>query len=111
LPSTISGGARDRIVTPERFECEMAISGKAQMEYGVAASNGNTTNSIVPQNPTSSTVVTTVYGKITIPIGAPKSRIDCDRLYQLEVRRRELEIKLLEMQTSPDQFKPAVIPK
>lgn len=108
LPSTITGNARDRIVTPERFECEMSLSGKAQLEYGLAASNTIQPNSFVT-NPDPGKNVT-VYGKLVIPIGAPKSRIDCNILYEMEIRRRELEIKLLEMQTNPDNFRPAVVP-
>lgn len=109
LPATVNNGARDRIVTPERFECENSLSGKAQLEYGVAASNGDSTSVYNTSNTTGKTV--TVYGKIIIPIGGPKSRIDCNELYELEVKRRKLEIKLLEMQTNPDFFKPSAIPK
>ena len=101
LPSTISNGARDRIVTPERFECENSLSGKAQLEYGVAASNSAMQNVFNVPAPTEGKNVT-IYGKLIIPIGAPKSRIDCNRLYELEVRRRELELRLLEQQLRPE---------
>ena len=37
-----------------------------------------------------------VYGKITIPIGAPKERLNCDALYQLELRKKRLEVQKLE---------------
>jgi len=106
----VNGGARDRIVTPDRFECENSLSGKAQIEYGVAASNGSSSNAF-SGTPTTAGTAVTVYGKLIIPIGAPKSRIDCNRLYELEVEKRMLEIKLLQMQTSPDYFKPAEVPK
>ena len=109
LPNTINGGARDRIVTPERFECENSLSGKAQLEYGVAASSGTTNNTFATSQTNGNAV--TVYGKIVIPIGAPKSRIDCDRLFQLEMRRRELEIKLLEQQTLPGNFTASEAPR
>lgn len=36
-----------------------------------------------------------VYAKITIPIGAPKERINCNALYKLELERRELEVQKL----------------
>ena len=101
LPSTISNGARDRIVTPERFECENSLSGKAQLEYGVAASNSATENVFNLPNTNQGKNVT-IYGKLIVPIGGPKSRIDCNRLFDLEVRRRELELKLLEQQLRPE---------
>lgn len=109
LPSTSANVARDRIVTPERFECENALGGKAQVEYGVAASNSQNNNNFQATPPTGGNNVT-VYGKIVIPIGGPKSRIDCNRLFELEVRKRELEIRLLEMQTNPDNFKATPVP-
>ena len=108
LPSTVNSGARDRVVSPDRFECEMAIQGKAQFEYGVAATNSQSNNFIGQTNNNGTNL--TAYGKIVIPIGAPKTRLDCNRLYELELRKRELEIKLLEMQTNPDNFRAAEAP-
>ncbi len=37
-----------------------------------------------------------VYGRIIIPIGAPKKRLNCDALYQLELRKKRLEVEKLE---------------
>lgn len=37
-----------------------------------------------------------VYGKIVIPIGAPKERLNCNALYQLELRVKRLEVEKLE---------------
>ena len=37
-----------------------------------------------------------VYGKIVIPIGAPKERLNCNALYQLELRKKRLEVEKLE---------------
>ena len=37
-----------------------------------------------------------VYGRIIIPIGAPKGRVDCDILYQLELSKKRMEIQKLE---------------
>ena len=37
-----------------------------------------------------------VYGKITIPLGAPKERLNCNTLYQLELRKKRLEVLKLE---------------
>lgn len=36
-----------------------------------------------------------VYGKLTIPIGGPKERINCNTLYQLELEARRLEVQKL----------------
>jgi hypothetical protein len=36
-----------------------------------------------------------VYAKITIPIGAPKERLNCNTLYQLELTKKRLEVQKL----------------
>jgi hypothetical protein len=33
-----------------------------------------------------------VYARITIPIGAPKERLNCNILYQLELEKKRLEV-------------------
>ena len=38
-----------------------------------------------------------VFARITIPLGKrAKSRIDCNRLYELELRKKQLEVQKLE---------------
>ena len=37
-----------------------------------------------------------VYAKITIPIGAPKERLNCNTLYQLELTKKRLEVQKLQ---------------
>jgi len=33
-----------------------------------------------------------VYARITIPIGAPKQRLDCAKLYLIELEKQRLEL-------------------
>jgi len=39
-----------------------------------------------------------VYARITIPIGAPKKRIDCNAFFTLELERRRLEVLRLQQE-------------
>ena len=39
-----------------------------------------------------------VYARINIPIGAPKERINCNSLYQLELRKKRLEVLKLQQE-------------
>ena len=40
-----------------------------------------------------------VYARITIPLGKkPKSRVDCNRLFELELRKKQLEVRKLEQE-------------
>ena len=36
-----------------------------------------------------------IYARIIIPLDAPKERINCNTLYQLELQRRRLEVEKL----------------
>lgn len=41
-----------------------------------------------------------VYARINIPIGAPKERINCNRLYKIEIEKRELELQRLRQEVA-----------
>jgi len=39
-----------------------------------------------------------LYARIVIPLNAPKERINCNTLYQLELRKKRLEVVKLEQE-------------
>jgi len=39
-----------------------------------------------------------VYARITIPLDGPKERVNCNTLYQLELKKKRLEIMKLEQE-------------
>ena len=41
-----------------------------------------------------------LYGRVVIPIGRKARRVDCTRLYQLEIERMRMELELLRMGTT-----------
>jgi hypothetical protein len=41
-----------------------------------------------------------VYARIIIPIGAPKERINCNTLYQLELEKKRLEVIKLQQEVA-----------
>lgn len=77
----------------------MAIGSSTNVEFGVVGiidKNGDPfqayqDNYIMRQQETN----VGVYAKITIPIGAPKERINCNVLYKLELEKRRLEVQRL----------------
>ena len=42
------------------------------------------------------------YGRVVVPIGRTPKRLDCSRLYELEVERLQMELRLLKMGLAPD---------
>jgi len=70
------------------MRCSNAVGGGINLEYGVTGVlSGLDTNS---RNKDIG-----VYARIVIPLDKPKSRINCDDLYQVELAQRRLEIQQL----------------
>ena len=86
------------------LDCRNAIGSATNLEFGVVGV-------LNQQDPTSSMYVDNqmsnsgdmlkdigVYARITIPIGAPKERINCNSLYKLELEQRRLEVLKLQQE-------------
>ena len=79
------------------LDCSMAIGSSTNVEFGVVGLiNGVNNNTIITTNPTNQSTNVGVYGRITIPIGAPRNRLDCNELYQLELKKKRMEVQKLE---------------
>jgi hypothetical protein len=73
------------------LDCSMAIGGSTNLELGVMGGVNNLGgDSLAPQ-----TKDIGIFARIVIPLNAPKSRIDCNQLYLLELQQRRLEIQQL----------------
>lgn len=78
------------------LDCQNAIGSATNLELGVTGiikkNNYDSMNSYFNQEGDIG-----VYARITIPLGSrPKSRIDCNRLYELELKQKQLEVMKLE---------------
>jgi hypothetical protein len=74
------------------LDCSMAIGGSSNLELGVLGGVNNLSGSdLSPQ-----TKDIGLFARIVIPLNAPKSRIDCNQLYLLELQQRRLEIQQLQ---------------
>lgn len=70
------------------LRCSNAVGGGINLEYGVTGvlSSFDTANRDKDIG---------VYARIVIPLDRPKSRINCNDLYQVELAQRRLEIQKL----------------
>jgi hypothetical protein len=98
LPSTPGSYQSDRFRAGE-LDCSMAIGSGTNVEFGVMGIiNNNPNQSVINNMITPNTRDVGVYGRITIPIGAPKGRVDCNLLYQMELSKKRMEIEKLELE-------------
>ena len=101
LPSTPGNYQSDKFRAGE-LDCSNAIGSATNLELGVTGiiSNGDYTamNEYI-NGPKTGDVG--VYARITIPLGkVARSRIDCNRLYELELQKKQLEVYKLQQEVN-----------
>ena len=79
------------------LDCSNAIGSATQMEFGVTGLIENDNFGSFNNNSRAGDVG--VYARIVIPLGkVARNRIDCNKLYELELRKKELEVMKLEQE-------------
>tara|TARA_A100001201_G_scaffold100569_1_gene86443 strand:- start:291 stop:716 length:426 start_codon:yes stop_codon:yes gene_type:complete len=106
LPNSPRTFQQDRIRAGD-LDCSNAIGSATNLEFGVVG--------VLNQNNTYEQAIrygtdirsnddfvkdVGVYARINIPIGAPKERINCNRLYKIEIEKRELELQRLRQEVA-----------
>jgi hypothetical protein len=98
LPNAGNSYGTDKIRAGD-FECSAAIGGATNFEIGAT---GIVNNAVSPfgsedvDNPTTKDIG--LYARIVIPLDAPRERVNCNTLYQLELERRRLEVMKLQQE-------------
>ena len=94
LPSAPSNYQSDKFKAGD-LDCSNAIGSATRFETGVTGLIAKSDN-FAGDNQVGDIGV---YARIVIPLGKRvKSRIDCNRLYELELRKKELEVMKLEQE-------------
>ena len=91
IPGAPSNYQSDKFRTGD-LDCSNAIGSATQLEFGVTGlvQRDGMSLSDSPRD-------VGVYGRIVIPLGArAKERINCNELYELELKRKRLEVMQLE---------------
>ena len=98
LPNSSGTYGQDSIRTQDGLDCKNAIGGATQMEFGMTGIVDNYESPFGDSNAydINQTKDVGVYARIVIPLDAPKERINCNSLYQLELRKKRLEVLKLE---------------
>jgi len=108
IPNSPGSFQSDRIRTGD-VECQMAIGSPTRVEFGVvgilnqqdpfaSSYNQYVDPSLIQQNNNDFMRDVGVYARITVPIGAPKERLDCAKLYKVELERQRLELYKLKQE-------------
>jgi|TARA_R110000796_G_scaffold7372_7_gene25307 hypothetical protein len=95
LPSPPMNYQSDRF-RAGNLDCSNAVGGSTTLEFG-------TTGVLTNMNSVAEGKDIGIYARIVIPLDKPRTRINCDDLFQLELSQRRLEVQVLRAEL--DQMK------
>lgn len=103
LPSVGSAYGQDSIRAGD-LDCKNSIGGSTQLELGVTGVIDNYQSPFGSYSSSGSRSGDIgVYARIVIPLDGPRERINCNSLYELELRRKRLEV--LKLQAELEQLR------
>jgi hypothetical protein len=98
LPNAGSSYGTDKIRAGD-MECSASIGGATNFEIGATGIVNNATSPFSSQDPANPTTKDIgLYARIVIPLDAPRERVNCNTLYQLELQARRLEVQKLQQE-------------
>ena len=100
MPNSSSSYQSDKFRAGD-LDCSNAIGGGTTVEFGVTGIIDNGTDNPLYQDYNSGKAKNVgVYGRIIIPLDGPKERINCNDLYELELRKKRLEVEKLQQEVN-----------
>lgn len=96
LPGMGSAYGTDSIRTQDGVDCKNSIGGATNLEFGLTGVINNAQSPFGSDRGFDSEKDVGLYARITIPLDKPKQRINCNTLYELELRKKRLEVLKLQ---------------
>ena len=97
LPGMSQSYGQDSIRAGD-LDCKNSIGGATNLEFGITGVIDNYQKPFGGYNDMDSSRDIGVYARITIPLDKPKERINCNSLYELELRKKRLEVLKLQQE-------------
>ena len=98
LPGASNSFGSDSIRAGD-LDCKNSIGGATNLEFGITGVIDNYESPFGGSNQEiDSSRDIGVYARITIPLDKPKERINCNSLYELELRKKRLEVLKLQQE-------------
>ena len=98
LPNSSGTHSSDKFKSGD-MDCSNAIDGSTKFEFGVTGLIDNYQSPFGERNGMTEKDVG-VFARIVIPLDGPAERINCNTLYQLELKKKRLDIEKLERELS-----------
>jgi len=80
------------------LDCSVAIGSGTNVEFGVVGLINQSNSTVSTSTDGGGKKDVGIYARMTIPIGGPKTRLNCDTLYQLELQKKRMEIEKMQQE-------------
>lgn len=97
LPNMGSSYGQDSIRAGD-LDCKNSIGGSTNLEFGITGIIDNYNSPFRGGSDIDTSRDIGVYARIIIPLDGPKERINCNDLYELELRKKRLEVLKLQQE-------------
>jgi hypothetical protein len=97
LPNMGQSYGQDSIRSGD-IDCKNSIGGSTNLEFGVTGIIDNYNSPFNGGSDIDSSRDVGVYARIVIPLDGPKERINCNDLYELELKKKRLEVLKLQQE-------------
>ncbi|MDC0308723.1 hypothetical protein OAL25_00515 [bacterium] len=97
LPGASQSYGQDSIRAGD-LDCKNSIGGATTFEFGVTGVIDNYSSPFSEPDYGNEEKDVGLYARIVIPLDKPKERINCNSLYQLELRKKRLEVLKLQQE-------------
>lgn len=97
LPGAAQSYGQDSIRAGD-LDCKNSIGGATTFEFGVTGVIDNYSSPFGEPDYGNEEKDVGLYARIVIPLDKPKERINCNSLYQLELRKKRLEVLKLQQE-------------
>jgi hypothetical protein len=91
LPGSSASYGQDSIRAGD-LDCKNSIGGATNLEFGITGIIDNYSSPFSGGSGVDTSKDVGIFARITIPLDKPKERINCNSLYQLELRKKRLEV-------------------
>jgi hypothetical protein len=94
-PPPVGPGGEDSITTSEGVRCSQSInSSGGYLDLGVAGGNLSNYYDVGDADQPQGAVA---YARVILPLGEAPTRLNCARLYELEIQKLKAEIEMLKV--------------
>ncbi len=97
-PPPVGPGGEDSITTSEGVRCSQSInSSGGYLDLGVAGGDLSNYYSSDDSGGDGTPQSAVAYARVIIPLGQAPTRLNCARLYELEIQKLKAEIEMLKV--------------